>query len=46
MLSVGEVFTGAVCLLWGHAFDGRWRLRGEEPEETNMDDEKFGKHDL
>lgn len=43
---MGEVFTGAPCLLWDHSLDEKWRLVGKEPEETNKDDEKFGKHDL
>lgn len=43
---MGEVFTGALCLLWGHALDERWRLIGKEPEEANKDDEKFGKYDV
>jgi len=35
LLGVGEVFTGALCLLWGHPLGERWRLIGKEPEETN-----------
>lgn len=46
MLSVGEVFTGALCLLWDRAPEERRRLIGKDPGETNKDDEKFGKHDL